>query len=96
MKDCYDLRAINNMQPIEAVSLDAAISATFERRAAEIPEEVPSGLSVEFAHATQKQQQCSAYIASLEAEWLSLGRVVESLWSYLGPSCERLTSDSEK
>ena len=91
MKDYYDLWAINNAQVIEARALEAAIRATFERRSTAVPKEVPVGLSDEFVGDAQKMQQWDAYTASIDIDSLSLDRIVETIWSYIGPTCEHLT-----
>ena len=92
MKDYYDLWAISNIQMIESAALDGAIQATFERRATDIPKEVPIGLSDAFIGDTQKIQQWGAYVASLDIEGLSLDSVVKTIWAYVGPACERLAN----
>ena len=95
MKDYYDLWAIHNVQLIEPEELDAAIRATFDRRGTPIPQAVPVGLSDEFIGDDRKAQQWMAYRASLDLEELSLEKVVEIIWSYVGPACERLRNQEE-
>ena len=92
MKDYYDLWAIPNAQAIEPADLDAAIRATFERRGTDIPSEPPVGLSPEFINDALKTTQWAAYAASIDLDDLSLESVVEKIWSYIGPACERLTA----
>lgn len=92
MKDYYDLWAIHRNQSIKTKELDAAIQATFERRGTDVPKEIPVGLSDEFVRDEQKSQQWDTYIASIDLEGLSLDSVVGTIWSYVGPACERLTS----
>lgn len=91
MKDYYDLWAMNEVTLIEPNELDLAIRATFERRNTKIPKETPVGLSEEFINDQQKSQQWTAYIESVGSEDLKLQTVVDSIWSYLGPACVRLT-----
>ena len=57
------------------------------------PREIPVGLSDVFATDEQKSRQWAAYSASIDLEDLLLDTVVESIWSYLGPACERLSYD---
>ena len=90
MKDYYDLWVIGNTQVIEPPALDAAIRATFQRRNTDIPADAPTGLTRTFYDDTLKTAQWTAYSASIDLKGLSLEAVVESVWSYLGPSCERL------
>jgi hypothetical protein len=91
MKDYYDLWAIPGAKAIEPAELDAAIRATFERRGTDIPGEPPVGLTPEFVNDEQKTAQWAAYTASIDLEGLSLDAVVETIWSYIGPACQRLT-----
>jgi predicted nucleotidyltransferase component of viral defense system len=90
MKDYYDLWVIHNAGLIKAKELDASIQATFARRDTDIPEQRPIGLSDDFVNDKQKNQQWDAYITSIDLEGLSLGTVVEKIWSLIGPVCERL------
>jgi hypothetical protein len=61
MKDYYDLAALPRLFPFEGSTLAAAIRATFERRATEIPEKTPVGLSDRFAQDPQKITQWEAF-----------------------------------
>ncbi|MFQ6005984.1 MAG: nucleotidyl transferase AbiEii/AbiGii toxin family protein [Woeseia sp.] len=90
MKDYYDLWSILNTQSIGPTKLDAAIHATFERRHTDIPKTLPIGLSSEFITDDQNSQRWKAYTASLGLESLALDTVAETIWSSVGPSCERL------
>lgn len=91
MKDYYDLWALPQAMPITADDLDAAIRATFERRRTDIPRERPPGLSSALVDDETKQRQWSGYVASIELEGLPLAEVVEAIWAFVGPSCQRLT-----
>jgi len=91
MKDYYDLWALLNSQPIEESELDEAIRATFARRETEIPAETPAGLTRQFSTDLLKVQQWSAYTASIGLEGLPLENATDSIWTVLGPACERLT-----
>lgn len=97
MKDYYDLWAIPRAIDISADDLDAAISATFERRRTPIPKERPPGLSAEMFGDEGKQRQWRAYAASLELDAISLESIIEAVWELVGPSCARIVarSDSE-
>lgn len=92
MKDYYDLWAILNSQDIDEKELAGAISATFSRRAKEIPAAVPAGLSDQFFTDPQKVQQWAAYAASIGIEGLSLEAAINVIWARLGPACRRLES----
>lgn len=90
MKDYYDLWAIPRTIVIAAGQLDAAIKATFDRRGTAIPAERPPGLSAAFIQDETKQRQWRAYAASIELHGVTLARVVDAIWSLVGPSCARL------
>lgn len=49
MKDFFDLRALAREGAVDARDLAAAAAATFKRRGTRIPDELPIGLSDEFA-----------------------------------------------
>jgi predicted nucleotidyltransferase component of viral defense system len=91
MKDYYDLWAILNSQSIEERKIDEAIQSTFVRRDTNIPTRTPSGLTIQYSKDPLKVQQWSAYTASIDLEGLSLDKVAYSIWTILGPSCDRLT-----
>jgi len=90
MKDYYDLWAIPRALNIAADDLDAAITATFERRQTAIPTERPSGLSAEMVDDEVKQRQWRAYAASIELENVSLESIIDNVWELVGPSCARI------
>lgn len=90
MKDYYDLWAIPRALDIAADDLDAAITATFERRQTAVPAERPSGLSSEMVDDEVKQRQWRAYAASVELENVSLESIIDKVWRLVGPSCARI------
>ncbi len=91
MKDYYDLWAILKTLSIAEKDIDDAILATFERRETDVPLGTPAGLTRQFSVDTLKIQQWAAYTASIGLEGLSLENATESIWTVLGPVCERLT-----
>lgn len=62
MKDFYDLAALASMFEFDGEILVRAVTATFERRATELPKGLPVGLTSEFADDRHKQVQWSAFI----------------------------------
>jgi hypothetical protein len=62
MKDFYDLAALASMFEFEGEILVRAVTATFDRRATELPKHLPVGLTSEFADDRNKQVQWSAFI----------------------------------
>jgi predicted nucleotidyltransferase component of viral defense system len=96
MKDYYDLWAIPRALEIADNDLDAAISATFERRQTAIPTGRPPGLSAEMVDDEVKQRQWRAYAASVELEGVSLESIVDTVWGLVGPSCARIAAKAAK
>lgn len=90
MKDYYDVWAIPRALDIGTDELDAAITATFERRQTAIPTERPPGLSAEMVDDEVKQRQWRAYAASVELENVSLESIIDKVWGLVGPSCARI------
>jgi predicted nucleotidyltransferase component of viral defense system len=90
MKDYYDLWAIPRALHIAAGDLDAAITATFERRQTAIPTERPPGLSAEMVDDEVKQRQWRAYAASVDLQDVALESIIDKVWELVGPSCARL------
>ena len=62
MKDYFDLRALAHEGVLDARHFGDAIAATFQRRETLVPENMPLGLSDEFAHDTTKQAQWKAFL----------------------------------
>lgn len=92
MKDYHDLWALPKVLDIRAADLDAAISATFDRRKTAIPSARPDGLSQAFADDAAKRRQWRNYAHSIGLDTVSLAEVVDAAWELVGPSCMRLTS----
>ena len=93
MKDFYDLWAVPKALEIEAVALDAAIAATFERRGTPIPTERPAGLSESMALDPTAQQRWRAYVESLDLPAKDFQSVLDEIWVMLGTSCARLRGE---
>jgi predicted nucleotidyltransferase component of viral defense system len=89
MKDYFDIWAIAQTIVISDADLDAAIGATFARRKTAIPTERPPGLSVQM---TARQAQWRAYARSIALTDTGLNDVIEAIWSFVGPSCVRLSA----
>ncbi|WP_437411983.1 nucleotidyl transferase AbiEii/AbiGii toxin family protein [Sinorhizobium meliloti] len=94
MKDYFDLWAIPQVVSIPDKELDAAISATFERRRTPIPSVRPPGLSSIFFDDTGKQGQWRNYARSIQVTGLALDEVTNAIWNLLGPCCSRLLATS--
>ena len=90
MKDFYDLWAIPKAMPLDEKTLEAAIAATFERRATTVPSARPVGLSDAMTMDNDAQRRWRAYIESLGLPVLDFAEVLDDIWAVLAPSCERL------
>lgn len=90
MKDFYDLWAIPKAMLIDDHRLDAAIAATFERRATPVPGDRPVGLSETMAQDADAQRRWRAYVDSLGLPALDFAAVTDDIWELLAPSCARL------
>lgn len=92
MKDYFDLWAIPQALALSESELDAAISATFQRRGTPIPADPPPGLSDAFLREASKQAQWRAYARSIQLEGVTLDEVVAEIWKLVGPTCARLSA----
>jgi len=62
MKDYFDLRALAREGQVDVALLADAIAATFARRGTTLPDDMPLGLSDEFAKDPSKQAQWKAFL----------------------------------
>ena len=79
MKDYFDLYALAREGVVDAAVLADAIAATFERRATEVPKQVPVGLADSFANEPATQAQWKAFLARNRLAAVSLGEVVAAI-----------------
>lgn len=82
MKDYFDLRALAHEGVLDARQLGDALAATFQRRNTLLPEEMPLGLSDEFAHDATKQAQWNAFLGKNRLDAPTLHEVVAEVRSY--------------
>ena len=66
MKDFYDIWVMARLFEFDGEKLAAAIKATFDRRATNIPEDTPAALSDEFAADGEKRTQWQAFLQRTE------------------------------
>jgi hypothetical protein len=83
MKDYFDLRALAREGVLDARQLGDAIAATFQRRQTLVPENMPLGLTDEFAHDTTKQAQWKAFLWKNRLEAPTLNEVIEEVRSFV-------------
>jgi hypothetical protein len=85
MKDYFDLWILAGLTEFDGATLAQAIHATFDRRRTPLPQDIPLGLSDEFANDHQKQVQWQAFLNKNALTAIPLIEVVTSLRAFLGP-----------
>lgn len=85
MKDYFDLWILARYSDFDGSILSRAVQATFERRRTAIPEGVPIGLTDEFVHDPQKENQWRAFLRKNALDPTPLGTVVGDLRNFLQP-----------
>ncbi|HEY2050401.1 MAG TPA: nucleotidyl transferase AbiEii/AbiGii toxin family protein [Caulobacteraceae bacterium] len=94
MKDFYDIWVLSKSHEFDADRLAAAIAATFDRRATEVPEAQPDALTPEFAEDAAKQAQWKAFAQGLESAPPGLAQVTAELEAFLMPHAARARSSA--
>lgn len=94
MKDYFDLWTMARHCEFDGETLRQAIRATFQRRNTDIPNQVPFGLSADFAKDLQKQTQWQAFLKKNKLEAVPLDEIVSSLSNFLMPVIEITHADS--
>ena len=89
MKDYYDLHALALEGAIDADLLGDAIAATFGRRRTPLPDDLPVGLTAEFAGDVAKQTQWSAFLGKNRLAGLSLDEVVAGISRFVRDPLDR-------
>ncbi len=79
MKDYFDIRALAHEDAVDAAILADAITATFKRRATEVPKGAPPGLRDDFANEPAAQAQWKAFLARNRLEAPSLAEAVAEI-----------------
>jgi hypothetical protein len=85
MKDFYDLYWLCRNMKFSSAVLSSAVRATFQRREAALPEDVPAALTREFAQDPTKVTQWSAFLRKNRLESPGLPEVVSHLREFLSP-----------
>lgn len=85
MKDFFDLCALAREGAIDAEDLVAAAAATFKRRGTRIPDELPVGLTDEFARDATKVTQWKGFLQKNRLEAPSLDEVVAEVRRFAQP-----------
>jgi predicted nucleotidyltransferase component of viral defense system len=79
MKDYFDIRALAREGAVDAGLLADAISATFARRATDVPKDVPAGLLDSFASESGPQAQWVAFLETNRLAGPSFAEVVPEI-----------------
>lgn len=85
MKDYFDLRALAREGAVDGDELASAIAATFARRKTPLPQEVPLGLSDEFAQDAGKKAQWKGFLGKNRLDAPSLEEVVAEVRRFVEP-----------
>jgi predicted nucleotidyltransferase component of viral defense system len=86
LKDYFDLSVLLERETLDTDLLAQAIKATFERRGMSVPNEVPMGLTHEFAHDSSRQSLWLAFLKKTELPPEPLPAIVERLRVGLTPA----------
>lgn len=95
MKDFYDIWMISRQFDFDGKILVGAIKATFYRRATDIPKDMPTALSDEFATDTGKSQQWQAFLTRIGAVQTTMDfrRVIKDLREFALPPLAAAAND---
>jgi predicted nucleotidyltransferase component of viral defense system len=88
MKDYFDLRALAREGAIDSKELASAVAATFARRKTRLPEDLPLGLSDEFARDDTKKAQWKGFLGKNRLEAPSLEEVVADVRRFAHPALQ--------
>jgi predicted nucleotidyltransferase component of viral defense system len=83
MKDYFDLHVLAREGGIETKLLGDAIAATFARRQTPLPDDLPTGLTTEFAGDATKQAQWRTFLNKNRLKGPSLDEVVAGIGEYV-------------
>ena len=83
MKDYFDIWMLARTHEFSGDGLARAIAATFARRQTAIPEEIPDGLSADFATDPAKIRQWQAFARNIEVAPPELATVVTEIAAFL-------------
>ena len=87
MKDYYDIWLLSQQFDFDGANLVRAIEATFRRRRAVLPKELPIGLSIEFVSDAGKLSQWDAFVrrSRLGTNEINLETVVKVIADFMMP-----------
>ena len=96
MKDYFDLWVLAKYSKFDPQILSRAVAATFKRRQTSIPDDVPIGLSDEFANDLQKDKQWHAFLRKNAIDSKPLSEVIADLREFLMPVLKGHPDDGDK
>jgi hypothetical protein len=85
LKDYFDLQVLLEREELDELVLAEAVRRTFAVRATPLPQQMPLGLSGEFAEDQDKQGQWRAFLQRNELDDVPLTQVVAQLRGWLMP-----------
>lgn len=91
MKDYFDLWVLARHSDFDSQILTRAVTATFDRRQTRMPDDVPIGLSDEFARDPLKEKQWNAFLRKNSLPPKPLPEVVADLRDFLMPVLASVT-----
>ena len=89
LKDYLDLWVLLGRETLDAGTLATAIAATFHRRSTALSNDLPIGLSDEFANDASRQSLWAAFLKKNDLAAEPLHKVVTALRSSLQPALAR-------
>jgi predicted nucleotidyltransferase component of viral defense system len=95
LKDYFDLRALAHEGVLDSQQLTEAIVATFARRGTAVPEEMPLGLTDEFAHDSVKRAQWKAFLGKNRLDAPALDEVVADVRNLVAIPLARAREDGQ-
>jgi predicted nucleotidyltransferase component of viral defense system len=85
LKDYWDMLVIFERETLDQAMLVQAVAATFARREMALPQQLPIGLSDEFANDASRKAVWLAFLRKNELPWLELTAAVAQLRTVLWP-----------
>ena len=85
LKDYFDLQVLLEREQLDELVLADAVRRTFAVRSTPLPQQMPLGLSSEFAEDQDKQGQWRAFLQRNELDDMPLTQVVAQLRAWLMP-----------
>ena len=85
LKDYFDLQVLLEREELDELVLAEAVRLTFAVRSTQLPQQMPLGLSGEFAEDQDKQGQWRAFLQRNELDDVPLPQVVAQLREWLMP-----------